>query len=120
MYQAMHTLPMPIDPVEGGLPTEEIPGRDSSMGPFESGPGIDPHTSVDNYNRVMLQYTQRQIEAFTQAGENVSERRTSGNSRSSGQSNNSSITNLARSGTGPPPHQTGGVPSTQSPNGARA
>lgn len=118
MYQAMHTLPMPIDPAEG-LPSEDISGRTAGIGPMETAPGVDPRSSVDDYNRVMLQYTQRQIEAFTQAGDNVLGRRNSGNSRSSGQSNNSSVTNMAGAGTALPAQQTGRNTSTQSPGGAR-
>lgn len=121
MYWAMHTLPMPIDPAEG-LPSEDISGRTTGIGPLDTGPGIDPRSSVDDYNRVMLQYTQRQIEAFTQAGDNMLARRNSGNSRSSGssgQSNSSSVTNMAGAGTALPPQQSGRNTSTQSPEGAR-
>lgn len=121
MYSAMHTLPMPIDPAEG-LPSEDISGRTTSIAPMETAPGIDPHSSVDDYNRVMLQYTQRQIEAFTQAGDNMLGRRNSGNSRSSGssgQSSSSSVTNMAGAGTALPPQQAGRDTSTQSPGGAR-
>lgn len=117
----MHTLPMPIDPAEG-LPSEDISGRTTSIGPMETVPSIGPRSSVDDYNRVMLQYTQRQIEAFTQAGDNMLARHNSGNSRSSGssrQSNSSSVTNMAGAGTALPPQQTGRNASTQSPEGAR-
>jgi hypothetical protein len=112
---------MPIDPAEG-LPSEDIWGRTTGIGPLDTATGIDPHSSVDDYNRVMLQYTQRQIEAFTQAGDNMLGRRNSVNSRSSGssgRSNTSSVTNLAGTGTALPPQQTGRNTSTQSPGGAR-
>lgn len=56
-----------------------------------SGPHLDPHSSVDDYNRVMLQYTQRQMAAFTKG--DPSRRNNSvasGSSGSSGGSSNSS------------------------------
>ncbi|KUL92112.1 hypothetical protein ZTR_02245 [Talaromyces verruculosus] len=121
MYWAMHTLPTPIDPAEG-LPSEDISGRTIDIGPLDTAPGINPRSSVDDYNRVMLQYTQRQIEAFTQAGDNMLARRNSGNSRSSGssgQSSTSSVTNMPGVGTAMPAQQTGRNTSTRSPEGAR-
>ncbi|EED17934.1 conserved hypothetical protein [Talaromyces stipitatus ATCC 10500] len=121
MYWDMHSLPMAMNPAEG-LPTEDISGRTSGIALLETTPGIDPRASVDDYNRVMLQYTQRQIEAFTQAGDNMLGRRNSGNSRSSGssgQSNTSSMTNMAGAGSGLPPQQTRRDGSTQSPGSAR-
>ncbi|KAF5015564.1 hypothetical protein F66182_13058 [Fusarium sp. NRRL 66182] len=120
----MHTLPMPIDPAEG-LPSEDISGRTIGIGPMGTTSGIDPHSSVDDYNRVMLQYTQRQIEAFTQGGDNMLGRRNSGNSRSSGSSgssghsNTSSMTNMAGAGTALPPQQTRRNNNTESHGGAR-
>ena len=121
MYWAMHTLPMPVDPAEG-LPSEDLSGPNPNIAPIETAPGIDPHSSVDDYNRVMLQYTQRQIEAFTQAGDNMLGRRNSGHSRgsgSSGQSNNSSVTNMAGTGTGTavPAQQNGRNSNAQSATG---
>ncbi|KAE8553249.1 hypothetical protein EYB25_004631 [Talaromyces marneffei] len=106
----MHTLPMPIDPAEG-LPSEHISGRTT---------GIDPHASVDDYNRVMLQYTQLQFEAFTREGDNILSRPNNSNNRSSGnsgQSNTSPVSNLAGAGTALPPQRTGRSTSTQSSEG---
>jgi len=117
----MHTLPMAIDPAEG-LPSEAVSGRTTSIGPMETAPGIHPHSSVDDYNRVMLQYTQRQIEALTQAGDNMLALHNNGNSRSSGnsgQSNTSSVTNMAGAGTALPTQQTRRSTSAQSPEEAR-
>jgi hypothetical protein len=112
---------MTFNPAEG-LPSEDISGRTTGIGPLQTAPGVDPYASVDDYNRVMLQYTQRQIEAFTQSGDNTLGRHNSGNSRSSGssgRSNASSVTNMAGAGTALPPQQTGQNTTNQSPGGAR-
>jgi hypothetical protein len=96
---------MPNDPADFNFAAEDVSGRDSGLGPLDTGTsGVDPNASVDDYNRVMLQYTQRQIAAFTD-GENGTGRRNSGTSRSSGQSNVSSVGNMARTGTGPSPQR---------------
>ncbi|KAJ9206271.1 hypothetical protein DTO271D3_9028 [Paecilomyces variotii] len=75
----------------------------------------NPHQSVDDYNRVMLQYTQRQMASFTKSadpsrrndsvgsGSSGSSGRSS-SSHNSNRSNNSVLSSLDRepSGAGPP------------------
>jgi hypothetical protein len=81
--------------------------RGASLSSTDNQGGIsDHHTSIDDYNRVMLQYTQRQMMAFTNHG-NMNERHNSSTSRSSGQSNTSSMTNMVRDGNGPSPPRSG-------------
>lgn len=116
----MHTLPMHIDQSEG-LPSDDISGPAGGISPLNTtSSGVDPNASVDDYNRVMLQYTQRQIEAFTQNGDNMLARQNSGTSRNSGQSNNSSITNMAAAGSAMPPRSSERDTSVQSSGGSRA
>jgi hypothetical protein len=81
-------------------------GRDLGLSSMDNhGVNSHPHT-IDDYNRVMLQYTQRQMAAFTNNND-MSEGRNRGMSRSSGQSNNSSVTNMAQDGSGPSPPRFG-------------
>ncbi|KAJ5241206.1 uncharacterized protein N7469_002797 [Penicillium citrinum] len=71
---------------------------------------VDPHTSLEDYNRSMLEHTHKQMSSFVdlddpQQGSGISSRSSqssgdSGNSGSSGTSNNGSI---ARRANGPPP-----------------
>lgn len=63
-----------------------------------------PQTSLDDYNRLMLQHTQRQMAQFTNGGDN---RRNSGQSGNGGQSN-PSAGNWARGASGPSPTSTAG------------
>lgn len=58
--------------------------------------------SLSDYNRVMLEYTQRQIAAFTN-NDNAVERQDSAESVSSGLSSMTTVTRVARTGTGPAP-----------------
>lgn len=109
---------MTMDPAGGGLPTEDISNRSQDLGS-----SVNPHASVDDYNRVMLQYTQRQMAAFTNNGSPGNRRNsatsgTSGVSGASGQSSSSSVTNMARTGSGPPPRASGS--SSRSSGNARS
>ncbi|CRG87367.1 hypothetical protein PISL3812_04384 [Talaromyces islandicus] len=99
---------MSLSSAGGGLPTEDISDRSAGLGAQDLGSSVNPHASIDDYNRVMLQYTQRQMAAFTNSA--PGNRRSSGNSGSSGssgQSNTSSIANMARTSNGPPPRRSG-------------
>lgn len=100
---------MALDSAGGGLPTEDITNQSAGLGSQDLGSSVNPHASIDDYNRVMLQYTQRQMAAFTSNGSSGARRNsgTSGRSGSSGQSNASSVTNMARTGNGPSPRQGG-------------
>lgn len=91
---------MAMDSARSGLPTEDI-SRSQDLGS-----SVNPRASIDDYNRVMLQYTQLQMASFTDKGSPEARRNnsgTSGTSGSSAQSTTSSVTNLARTGTEPPP-----------------
>ncbi|OKL64261.1 hypothetical protein UA08_00393 [Talaromyces atroroseus] len=110
---------MPNDPADLQFAAEDVPGRDSGLGSLDTGTSVDPNTSVDVYNRVMLQYTQRQIAAFTQEDKGTG-RRGSSTSGRSGQSNSSSVGNMARTGTCPPPQRSSEASASQSPGGPRA
>ena len=68
---------------------------------------VDPHTSLEDYNRSMLEHTHKQMSSFVdlddpQQGSGISSRssQSSGDSGSSGASNKGSI---ARQANGPPP-----------------
>lgn len=105
----MQLRPMTMGSTGGGLPTEDINERNSSIGSQNPDSGMSPHaSSVEDYNRVMLRYTQKQMAAFAN-NDASGERRNSGTSGTSGssggysQSNASSVSNLARTGGGPPP-----------------
>ncbi|QKX61251.1 uncharacterized protein TRUGW13939_08399 [Talaromyces rugulosus] len=94
-----------MDPAGGGLPTEDINNQSAGLGSQGLASSANPHASVDDYNRVMLQYTQRQLAAFTT--NSPSARRSSATSGSSGPSNSSSVTNIARTGSGIAPRASG-------------
>jgi len=81
--------------VSGGSTSTSLEGNNINLA---------PQTSVDDYNRLMLQYTQRQMAQFTNGGGN---RRNSGQSGNSGQ-NNPSAGNWARGASGPSPTSTAG------------
>ncbi|KAJ5182977.1 hypothetical protein N7492_000593 [Penicillium capsulatum] len=94
-------------------PTETIPmfPTDSENGPpSQQAQSLDPRNSLDDYNRTMLEYTQRQMSSFVDlddtngaglSGTSSRSSHSSGNSGRSGASNNGSI--LARQANGPPP-----------------
>lgn len=111
---------MTMDTAAGGLPTEEINARGSGFAPQGFSSSIEPPASVDDYNRIMLQYTQRQLAAFTNNG-SLGERRNSGTSGSSGRSvrsSASSVSNMARTGNGPMPLHSASA--SRSPDNTRA
>ena len=88
--------------------------RDSGAGPpahhhVQSSRSMDPHTSLDDYNRTMLQYTQRQMSTFVDldGGRGHSSNRSSQSSSNSGHSNASSNGVLASQANGPPPTSAG-------------
>lgn len=70
---------------------------------------LDSQTSLDDYNRTMLEYTQRQMSSFVdlddaKAGGSVTSSRSSQSSGTSGSSGNG---DLARQANGPPPTSAG-------------
>ncbi|KAJ5620826.1 hypothetical protein N7510_004810 [Penicillium lagena] len=76
----------------------------STQSHVETSRSLDPRNSLEDYNRTMLDYTQRQISSFVDRddGNNSSgsSSRSSGSSVHSGHSNSGS---LARQANGPPP-----------------
>ncbi|KAH8702145.1 hypothetical protein BGW36DRAFT_424432 [Talaromyces proteolyticus] len=97
---------MALDQAGGGVPTENMSGRAPGLDAQGLDRSTNPPASIDDYNRVMLQYTQQQLAAFTNNGD-FGDRRSSATSGSSGHSNSSSVTNMASAGNGPPPRRSG-------------
>ncbi|KAJ9302911.1 hypothetical protein DTO271G3_285 [Paecilomyces variotii] len=68
----------------------------------------NPHSSVDDYNRVMLQYTQRQMASFTKSADtsrrndSVGSGSSGSSGRSSNQGSNQGSLDREPSGAGPP------------------
>ncbi|KAJ5741790.1 hypothetical protein N7533_011199 [Penicillium manginii] len=72
----------------------------------ESQRSIDPHTSLEDYNRTMLEYTQKQMTSFVDLDDGNGSGTSSRSSQSSGNSGNSRTSNngvLSRQANGPPP-----------------
>jgi hypothetical protein len=71
----------------------------------------DPRISLEDYNRTMLEYTQRQMSSFVDLDDsNASSRASSRSSQSSGDSGRSGASSngiLARQANGPPPTSAG-------------
>lgn len=95
-------------------PATEIQGMftsDHGSGPpagdhVQSQRAVDPHTSLEDYNRSMLEYTQKQMSSFVDLDDGNGSGSSSRSSQSSGNSGNSGISNngsLARQANGPPP-----------------
>lgn len=73
---------------------------------------LDPQISLEDYNRTMLEYTQRQMSSFVDLGNVRNEGTSSRSSQSSGSGNsgasgNSSNGVLASQANGPPPTSAG-------------
>lgn len=64
--------------------------------------GIDPHTSLEDYNRTMLEYTQKQMSSFVDLDDGHGSGTSSRSSQSSGNSGSSNSGMLARQANGPP------------------
>ncbi|KAJ5647232.1 hypothetical protein N7490_003604 [Penicillium lividum] len=89
---------------------------DSGAGPPQS---VDPRTSLEDYNRTMLDYTQRQMSSFVDldGNRNISSRnsQSSSNSGNSGNSAGSSNGVLASQANGPPPTSAGSSADSRDP-----
>ncbi|KAJ5947603.1 hypothetical protein N7466_000618 [Penicillium verhagenii] len=91
--------------------------QDSGAGPpshyVETNRSIDPRTSLEDYNRTMLHYTQLQMSSFVDldvpggARGSGTSSRSSQSSGNSGNSNTSSNGVLANQANGPPPTSAG-------------
>ncbi|KAJ5689276.1 hypothetical protein N7462_003668 [Penicillium macrosclerotiorum] len=96
MQQPANSLHSMFPPESGGQPpTENL---------VETQRSLDPHTSLEDYNRTMLEYTQRQMSSFVDLDEGSGSCGTS--SRSSQSSGNSGVSSngvLVRQASGPPP-----------------
>ncbi|KAJ5280321.1 hypothetical protein N7478_005693 [Penicillium angulare] len=84
--------------------------QDSGAGPpvafVDSAASLDPQTSLEDYNRTMLEYTQRQMSTFVDLDGSRGNGASSRSSQSSGNSGNSGTSSngvLAGSANGPPP-----------------
>lgn len=83
-------------------------GENTTMTVLRSPPlNMSRHASLDDYSRVMLQYTQRQMAAFTDIDHrnrhNSVGSSSSGSSNTSGRSNTSIAGEMARGAIGPNP-----------------
>ncbi|KAJ5672787.1 hypothetical protein N7507_001914 [Penicillium longicatenatum] len=87
--------------------------KDSGAGPpihFPETQSMDPRNSLEDYNRTMLHYTQRQMSTFVDLdgpGNSRGNGTSSRSSQSSGNSDNSSNGVLASQANGPPPTSAG-------------
>lgn len=89
--------------------------HDSGAGPpdsqMQNERSLDPRISLEDYNRTMLEYTQRQMSTFVDldgACNNGTSSRSSQSSGNSGNSGTSSNGVLAGSANGPPPPTSAG------------
>jgi ATPase subunit of ABC transporter with duplicated ATPase domains len=102
-HRLMHSLSITMDPTERASLSGGTGGGRSVL--HSPNTALNPRTSVDDYNRVMLEYTQRQFAAFAN-NNNDGERHNTvrrGNSGNSGVSHASSVTEMTRNGNGPAP-----------------
>jgi hypothetical protein len=121
-------MEQPASSIEGMFTADHGSGPPAESH-VESQRAIDPHTSLEDYNRTMLEYTQKQMSSFVDLEDGNSSGTSSRSSQSSGNSGNSRSGNgvLARQANGPPPtsasaqhsamKRTGQVPA--SPNEAK-
>lgn len=92
----------------------DILPQDSGAGPpgthIHNERSLDPQISLEDYNRTMLEYTQRQMSSFVDLGHVHKEGTSSRSSQSSGNSGNSGTSSngvLASQANGPPPTSAG-------------
>ncbi|KAJ5723632.1 hypothetical protein N7488_001667 [Penicillium malachiteum] len=88
--------------------------QDSGAGPpasqIHTDRSFDPRTSLEDYNRTMLEYTQRQMSTFVDLDNTRLDGTSSRSSQSSGNSGNSGTSSngvLASKANGPPPTSAG-------------
>ncbi|OJZ82231.1 hypothetical protein ASPFODRAFT_210955 [Aspergillus luchuensis CBS 106.47] len=67
---------------------------------LETGRAADPNSSVEDYSRVMLEYTQRRMADFADLDDGKGSSRSSRSSQTSGNSGNSTSGTLARQAAG--------------------
>ncbi|KAJ5573766.1 uncharacterized protein N7459_008193 [Penicillium hispanicum] len=85
-------------------------GPPSSASHVETARSLDPHNSLEDYNRTMLEYTQRQMSSFVDLDDNTGRGSSSRSSQSSGDSGHSGASSngvLARQANGAPPTSAG-------------
>ncbi|KAJ5851358.1 uncharacterized protein N7529_010743 [Penicillium soppii] len=93
-------MQQPTDNVESMFPTNsggvDIPNSEIHVDPYRS---LDPaRASLEDYNRSMLQYTQRQMSSFVDTDDS---HRSSQSSGQSGRSSTSTSSNMSRNAHGP-------------------
>ncbi|KAJ5995641.1 hypothetical protein N7481_002618 [Penicillium waksmanii] len=129
---AHSNMEQPASSIEGMFTADHGSGPPAESH-VESQRAIDPHTSLEDYNRTMLEYTQKQMSSFVDLDDGNSSSSSSSRSRSSqssglsGNSRGSGNGVLARQANGPPPtsasaqrhamQRTGQIPT--SPNEAK-
>lgn len=107
-------MQQPSENIDTMITTDSGAGPPASTNHIET-ERLDPHTSLDDYNRTMLEYTQRQMSTFVdlddsngRSGSSQSSSRSSeSSSRSSQSSGNSGTSGIARQANGPPPTSAG-------------
>ncbi|KAJ5495284.1 hypothetical protein N7539_000400 [Penicillium diatomitis] len=101
MSEEQNMMQQPACTVQSMYPNQA--GGDSSLqgANVETQRAFDPRTTIEDYNRTMLEYTQRQISSFVDLDENNNSNGTrSRSSQSSGNSEASSHSNDSRHRTG--------------------
>lgn len=105
------TMQQPSDNIQSMFPHESRGHGPAHGNHVETQRSTNPGISLEDYNRTMLEYTQRQISSFVDLNDNRSRRgassrssQSSGNSGRSGASNNGV---LACQANGPPPTSAG-------------
>lgn len=97
-------MQQPSENIDSMFPTDSGAGPPASTNHVET-QRLDPHTSLDDYNRTMLEYTQRQMSSFVDLDDVNSHSGSS--SRSSQSSGNSGTSGITRQANGPSPTSAG-------------
>lgn len=86
----------PMIPTDGG--GCRPPGDSQSSGHVQTKRPLDPHTSIEDYSRIMLEYTHNRMASFADTDDDrgSSRSRSSRGSETSGKSGDSSSTGLSR------------------------
>ena len=94
----MHNFSTSIDLTKDACPVGHVVRQDSLITSLESpGMRLRPHASVEDYSRIMLQYTQRQMAASLKGNSDDGLSVRSGTSGRSNDSGQSSVVSFSRS-----------------------
>lgn len=114
-------MQQPSESIDTMFPTDSGAGPPASGNHVET-QRLDTHTSLEDYNRTMLEYTQRQMSSFVDLDDSNSGSDSGTSSRSSQSSGNSGTSNdgvLARQANGPPPTSAGAAAAAATRHGAQ-